>query len=118
MTSEEYDKMFQVSQKALAESPQQQQNKDKDTQATEEVALKKLNLRTLKGAFLVLLMGFGLSAVAFVFETLHWDCRALARVTRRGFRETVKGIRVASEWLWRNLLRKIVDLVMFKYKWN
>lgn len=114
MTSEEYDKMFQVSQKALADSPQT----NKDSQATEEVALKKLNLRTLKGAFLVLLLGFALSLIAFLFERLHWDWRTLGRVAHRGFARSVRGVRTASLFLWRTVLRRVRDMILFKYEWN
>lgn len=114
MTNEEYDKMYQKSKKTIAET----QQTPKDVQMTEEVALKKLNLRTLKGAFLVLLMGYALSLVAFVFEKLQIDCRVLGR----GFKSIIIGChfgckRVLSVF-WNTIIRNLIKLIMFKYKWN
>lgn len=114
MTNEEYDKMFQVSKKSLEET----QQTPKDIQMTEEVVLKKLNLRTLKGAFMVLLMGFALSLVAFLFETFRWDCRAMKQMASACYRRTIEGFKGVLRSIWERVLRKIVDLVLFKYKWN
>lgn len=114
MTNEEYDKMFQSSKKTLAET----QQTTKDVHMTEEVALKKLNLRTLKGAFIVLLMGYGLSVVAFLFEKLRVDCQSL----RQAIRWIYSGLMGAVKWtlinLWEKVIRKMIQLIMFKYKWN
>lgn len=106
--------MFQSTKKTLAES----QQTTKDIQMTEEVALKKLNLRTLKGAFMVLLMGYGLSLVAFLCEKLRVDCQALGRV----FKWVYAGLISIAKWtlinLWQKVVRRIIKMIMFKYKWN
>lgn len=114
MTNEEYDKMFQVSKKSLEET----QQTPKVIQMTEEVVLKKLNLRTLKGAFMVLLMGFALSLVAFIFETLHWDYQALKRAARNCYSQMIEGFKCVFRVIWKKVFRKIIDLVLFKYNWN
>lgn len=114
MTNEEYDKMFQVSKKSLEET----QQTPKVIQMTEEVVLKKLNLRTLKGAFMVLLMGFALSLGAFLFETLHWDYQALKRAASYCYSQIIEGFKCVFRVIWKKVVRKIIDLVLFKYNWN
>lgn len=114
MTNEEYDKMYQKSKKSLAETKQT----PKDIQMTEEDALKKLNLRTLKGAFLVLLMGYGLSMVAFMFEKLQIDCRVMGRGVKWIYSGSKKMVIKVLIILWSKVIKNLIKLIMFKYKWN
>lgn len=116
MTNEEYDKMFQSSKKTLTETQAQQTTKD--VQMTEEVALKKLNLRTLKGAFMVLLMGYGLSLVAFLFERLRVDFESCGRGLKWIYFGLLRAVKWSVNNLWDKIFRKIITLIMFKYKWN
>lgn len=114
MTNEEYDKMFQVSKKSLAETPQT----PKDAQMSEEIILKKLNLRTLKGAFIVLLMGFGLSLVAFLFERLRWDFEACGRGISYCYFGVISTVKGGGAFLWNTVIKKAINLLMFKYQWE
>lgn len=113
MTNEEYDKMFQISKKSLAET----QQTPKDVQNSEEVALKKLNLRTLKGAFIVLLMGFALSTIAFILERLRWDCDALCKALSFCFRKVKVFSRGVGNGV-KVVVRKLINVLMFKFQWE
>ena len=106
--------MFQISKKSQTETNQA----PKDNQSVEEVTLKKLNLRTLKGAFMVLLMGYGLSIVAFAFEMRRVDCLVLGRFSKRVAQGVMGTVKWVSINLWNRIIRKLIKLVMFKYQWN
>lgn len=115
MTNEEYDKMFQNSKKSVAET--QQTTKD-NTQVVEEHGLKKLNLRTLKGAFMVLLLGYALSVVAFLLENLKIDCGVICGLLGKGLGGFIGGGKCVVVGLWNYFIVRIVKMIMFKYSWN
>lgn len=115
MTNDEYDQMFKTTKKSQAA---ENRGATKDVQMSEEVVLKKLNLRTLKGAFMVLLMGQGLSLVVFLFEKMDLDCGAICgRILK-----IWQGIKTMFRWILtvfrEQIIRKLINLIMFKYQWN
>lgn len=116
MTNEEYDKMFQISKKSFAES--QKSTKDAPQTTAEEVILKKLNLRTLKGAFIVLLLGFALSSVIFILEQFRFDSDAIGMGLSRSWSCMKITIRVVGRFLYNRLILKVIRLIMFKYRWD
>lgn len=117
MTNEEYDKMFQISKKSFVES--QKSSKDGPTQTTaEEVILKKLNLRTLKGAFFVLLLGFALSSVIFILEQFRFDSEAIMRGLRMVYCRTKVLVKGVLSFLYYRIVLIVIRLIMFKYRWD
>lgn len=116
MTNEEYDKMFQISKKSFAETLKTTTHAPQMT--TEEVILKKLNLRTLKGAFIVLLLGFILSFAIFILEQFRFDAEAIGKVFRRFFCRTRILVKAIWKFIYHRIIVKVIQSIMFKYRWD